>query len=206
MSIVYLDIETIPGPNRPTIDDLKVPGNMKKAETIARWKEEQGAAMVEEMYHKQSLDSMQGQIFCIGCAVNDDPPQVFDSLDELVVFFDVNQPSAFVGHNIQRFDAKWLYRHLVQAGFRDVAGQFNFHPYNGDIHDTMLMWGCGDRQDHVSLDDLAQFLGVGRKTPGIDGSMVWGLVQAGEGQKVRDYCADDVELTRAVYKRLAWGL
>lgn len=206
MSIIYLDIETIPGPNKPTIADLKVPGNMKKAETIAKWKKEQGAAVIEEMHHKQSLDSMQGNIFCVGLAADNDPATVVDTLDELVVFFDESNPTAFVGHNIRKFDAKWLYRHLLRAGFKDIAAKFEFNRHKGNIHDTMEMWGCEDYQDHVSLDSLAQFLGVGRKTPGIDGSMVWGMVQAGEGQKVRDYCVDDVELTRAVYKRLAWGL
>ena len=39
----------------------------------------------------------------------------------------------------------------------------------------------------------------------MDGSKVWPMVQAGQIAEVADYCAGDVERTRAMFKRMTFA-
>lgn len=65
----------------------------------------------------------------------------------------------------------------------------------------MSKWaGFGNR---VKLDTLAQAFGVGGKGD-IDGSMVHDYYAAGRINELIEYCANDVEMTRAVYKRMTF--
>jgi len=125
----------------------------------------------------------------------------------------IGEEVQWVGHNISKFDAKWLVRHGIKSGLAFPSrfnlnlksglafpSRFNLNRYRGNVRDTMTMWGCGDYQDHTKLDDLARFLGVGKKTKGIDGSQVWQYYKDGKLDEIKSYCADDVELTRAVFK------
>ena len=58
---IALDIETLPAGPMPTPELMKPPAQMKKADTIAKWREEEAPKLVEEEYRKRSLDSMVGR-------------------------------------------------------------------------------------------------------------------------------------------------
>lgn len=198
MQTLFIDIETIPGEEMPSLDSIKAPANYKDEAKILAYKE----ANQEEEWHKQSLNSMQGRILCIGVACEDRNPVVYTDL----VAFDrdimaIHSEVQWVGHNIAKFDAKWLVRHGIRSGL-SFPSRFSLDRYRGNVRDTMTLWACGDYQDYTKLDDLARFLGVGRKTPGIDGSQVWDFYRAGRIDEIKAYCADDVILTRDVYRRI----
>jgi hypothetical protein len=53
----------------------------------------------------------------------------------------------------------------------------------------------------AKLADIAEFLGVGEKAEGLSGSEIYPAWLAGEHDRIRRYCAQDVELTRAIYRR-----
>lgn len=200
MKTVYLDIETIPSGKKPSPDEIKAPKNYKDPEKIKAYKE----SAVDKAWHDQGLDSMRGQILCIGAAVNNDEPQVFMNLDEFNDFIMAfPQDLEFVGHNIAQFDAKWLVRHGIARGY-EYPARFKLDRYRGNLRDTMTIWACGDWKDHVKLDDLARFLGVGRKTEGIDGSKVWDFYKQGRIEEIKNYCADDVRLVREVYGKIKY--
>jgi hypothetical protein len=54
----------------------------------------------------------------------------------------------------------------------------------------------------VSLTKIAQFLGLGEKAEGLDGSKVYDAWRDGEHDRIRRYCAADVELVREIHGRI----
>jgi len=205
---IFIDIETIPGPVRPEPHEVSAPANYKDPEKIRAYQE----ANIDEAYRKQALDSMTGRIWCIGVALENDAPVTFVGDDERVLLEQLSdfvrqadpmhKDIVWIGHNAASFDMRWVWRRCMKYELSYLAFYILPDKYKGNIKDTMLIWACGDTRDYVSLDKLAQFLGLGEKTPGMDGSKVYDLWVAGDTKACTDYCARDVELTRAVYLRL----
>ena len=78
---------------------------------------------------------------------------------------------------------------------------FSAKPWSEEIADTMLMWSS-DPHKRGSMDRICRALGLGGKGD-FDGSMVaatWPV----DPQKVIDYCKQDVERTRQMFKRLTF--
>jgi 3'-5' exonuclease len=205
---IFIDIETIPGPVRPEPHEVKIDARLKDPEKVKAAQEDG----LEDAYRKQALDSMAGRIWCIGVAKEDDDPVCFigederELLERLEAFLRECKPTGrdveWVGHNAASFDMRWVWRRAVKYDLAYLASLIRPDKYRGNIVDTMLLWACGDTRDYVSLDKLARFLGVGEKTPGMDGSKVYDLWVAGDASACAEYCAADVELTRSVYYRL----
>lgn len=205
---IFIDIETIPGESKPALHEVSAPANYKDPEKIRAYQE----ANVDEVYRKQALDSMTGRVWCIGLAIDDAEPTAWVSESEKDLLEGLSslltksnlapREVMWVGHNALSFDMRWLWRRCIKYGLTGLAGFIDLDRYRGNVRDTMLMWSCGDSRDYVSLDKLARFLGLGSKTPGMDGSKVYDLWCDGKAQECADYCKQDVELTRAVYQRL----
>lgn len=209
---IYIDIETLPGSVQPSIDDLiaKAPGNLKKPETIQQWAKDNQ----ENEWRKQALDSMQGRILSIGWAIGDDPAQAMtvglddieDEADLLHTFqellldhpIDLSRLD-WVGHNIRSFDLPWIWRKSLKYRLHPLARIIPRAKFDKRIQDTLELWAA-DFRDRVSMDDIANFLGISGKTEGVDGSKVFDLWQAGYLQIINDYCAQDVEVTRNVHR------
>lgn len=230
---VFTDIETIPG-QHPSIRaaiaadiealkaDVSAPGNYKDTAKIAEYIATRRAeldAQAEEMWCKTSFDGTRGEIICISWAVDEAPVQnVFrqpgdSEADMLRQFFDKvhgaiadshGRRPCFVGHNVKDFDLRFIYQRSVILKVRppfplphDARGN------NEMMFDTMLAWaGWGNR---ISLDSLCTALSVGGKTDGVTGKDVWPMVQAGRIREVADYCNQDVECVRNVYRRLTFS-
>lgn len=70
---LYIDIETIPGGEKPMVDSLKVPGTYKKPESILAWRNDPERLIeVEEIYRKTALDPWVGQICCLAYKLVDE--------------------------------------------------------------------------------------------------------------------------------------
>jgi hypothetical protein len=221
-SIITLDIETIPTQRQDVRDYIAKtvthPGNISKAETIAKWNEESRPAAVEEAVSKTGLDGAFGQIVCIGYDLHDDgEPDVIHGLDERDVLMRFNtaltngiRPAdllaiSIVGHNVSGFDLRFLLQRHIVNGIRPhqiISRAAQAKPWETEkVFDTMVQFaGVGNR---ISLDKLCLALGLPGKGD-ITGADVWPLVQAGKIQQVADYCADDVRKTRAVFKRMTF--
>lgn len=211
MNILYFDIETLPGPERPTLEEVEAlaPRNMKKPETIRAWAEENQ----EAQWRKQALDSMAGKILAIGYALNDAEPEVLiqgrDGIEcerDLLARFQDNLVGMgtnpdFCGHNIKTFDLPWIWRKAVQHRLNPLCNMIPRARYDPRIKDTMELWAA-DFKDHVSLDAIARFLGLEGKTEGMDGSQVLDLYEAGELDRIAEYCGQDVRVVRSVYLTL----
>lgn len=213
MSFLYLDIETIPAQDAETrkriADRVKPPGNISKAETIAKWEAEQKPAAIEEAIAATALEGRYGHICSIGWAFDDEPADVLiaeNVIEEaliLRVFVDrlkKRRSPVIVGHNVAAFDLRFMWQRAFVLGVtlpywwpRDPR------PWSHEIHDTMTMWaGHGGR---ISLDGLAEALGYGGKGE-VNGSMVGGLWAAGNFTAIAEYNAADIELTRSIHRKM----
>ena len=212
MQNVFIDIETIPGPEKPKKSEVSPPGNMKKAETIAKWFAEKGETAREELWKKQALESLKGRVICIGFAVEDNPVEAlcWENEEEMLKGFwsmvqeqnRFGDPVRWVGFNNRSFDMNWLYHRAVKYGMKDLAIQIPRKRYSDSIIDLREVWNGGDWQAKGKQDELAAFLGTHRKTDGLDGSKVFKLWQQGKLEEIASYCKDDVEGVRDMYHKL----
>jgi DNA polymerase elongation subunit (family B) len=174
---------------------------------------------------KSALSGDFGRILCIGFA-DDDRAGLAEGVigwDEATGSFAVDEramleefwdrmrgfrPSVdrIVGHNVFDFDLKFILKRSIIHGVNPTV-DLSFARYrNQPIFDTMHEWERWSYGSRISLDKLARVLGLpSSKVDGIDGSAVYGLFMAGNHGKIRDYCAADVALTRAIYRRLVFA-
>lgn len=212
--ITFIDIETLPTDNEEIIQRLakgiKPPATHKKQETIEKWMVENYASELVDLVNKTSFDGAYGRIACIAWAFDDG--EVISTYadqsesDAIALFFDSieKQGLKFCGQNIAAFDLPFLkHRSIINCikPPKNIMQAMNAKPWDDCIADTKLIWNQ-DKNKHVSLDTLCAILGIEGKGD-FDGSMVaetWPV----DPQKVIDYCKHDVEITRAVYKRLTF--
>lgn len=110
-----------------------------------------------------------------------------------------------VGHNIFDFDLLFIIKRSIINRVRPSV-EFNFAKYRSvPIFDTMCEWECWKYGNKTSLDNLAVALSLtSSKTDDVNGSRVSELYEAGRHQEIKDYCLDDVRLTRQIYKRMTF--
>lgn len=111
-----------------------------------------------------------------------------------------------VGHNLFDFDLKFIYKRSVVHGVEPTV-ELSFARYrNQPLFDTMYEWERWGYGSKISLDRLARVLNFpSSKDAGVDGSRVCELFAAGEHRVIHDYCLRDVELTRAIYRRMVFA-
>ena len=224
MQTLFIDIETIPTDRDDVRQYLAAkvspPGNISKAETIAKWNEESRPAAIDEAVHKTSLDGAFGRVCVICWAVDDGPIRTVKNSDDeellLSVFTealraDVKSTDLFetavCGHNVSAFDLRFLVHRFTVHGvlppsiIRRAAGA---KPWESDkVFDTMVQWaGVGNR---VSLEKLCLAFGIESPKTDLDGSKVAAAVAAGRLDDVAKYCAGDVEAVRKVFNRLTFA-
>ena len=111
-----------------------------------------------------------------------------------------------VGHNLFDFDLKFILKRSVILGVQPTV-RLPFTRYrNVPIFDTMHEWECWNPGSRIKLDTLAKALGLrSSKAGGVDGSKVYDLFLKGEHEAIRDYCLEDVTLTREIYRRMTFA-
>ena len=221
---IYMDIETIPTSNPQVIERIAAkvtpPGSMKKAETIAKWEAEDKPAAVEQAVSKTGLNGGYGRVCCIGWAIDPQPGDVDAEVESLSITEDTNDdersmlqtffdkvlerqhgPFKWIGHNIARFDLRFLYHRCVVLGI-DTYGLLpvNVKPWDEGIADTMVMWAGAT--EFISLDELCNILGFDGKGD-VTGADVAGLFKEGKVDEIAEYCMADVVRTILVHSRLS---
>lgn len=220
---LFLDIETI-GTDRQDVRDyiaasITHPGNISKAETIAKWNEESRPGAIDEAVNKTGLDGAFGRLCVIGWALNDggvmtifDPKNEGWLLRNFAAFLDDHiapnerHTTAVIGHNVSAFDLRFLVQRYIINGIKPpmvIARAAQAKPWESDkVFDTMIQWaGVGNR---VSLDKLCLAMGINSPKTDIDGSKVWQYVKDGRIDEVAAYCERDVNATREVYRRMTF--
>jgi len=205
---------------------IKAPGNYKDAEKIAQWladnkepkaNEIQDKADMEiaEAIQKTALDGAYGQIVCIGYAFDDgDITKVYgkDEATILSVFFDelhakkltTHTGLTFIGHNLTTFDLRFIFHRAVINNVKPPEC-FPINPKSWDacIFDTMTYWA--GHNGRIGLDRLSKALGLLGKGTEFTWQDVYPAYQRGDFEAIGEYCKDDVEMTRNVYKRLTFS-
>ncbi len=221
---LYIDIETVPV-QRPELRSelaaaVKPPATLKKAESIEKWQQEERPAAEVEAIERTSFDGAYGQVCCIGWAIGDGPARslvVADlSAEEeqrvLREWFAAIKASAaethgrrptFIGFNHLSFDLPFLWKRAVVHGVRPpVWWPSDAKPWSDHVFDCMTAWS--GLKDRISMDRLCRVLGIPGKD-GISGADVWPMAQAGRWAEIAEYCASDVERTRALHRRLTFA-
>lgn len=214
---ITIDIETIPdqreGAAQAARSRIKAPANYKDPEKIEAYIE----ARAQEAWLATSLDGSYGQVYCIGYAFDDEDAKVIwdDGLtlpgerDLLQRFWEnveerLTLGSPWIGHNVQRFDLRFLWKRSVIHGVAPASAvPFTASPFSDAIQDTMMMW-TGDRNTFISLDELLGILGVDSEDF-TDGSAVWDHIQNDEHEIVLHHCLRNVEETREAWRRMTFA-
>lgn len=208
---MFVDIETTCTADPAVIERLsakiKPPGNISKAETIAKWEAESRPAAVAEAVARTALSGSYGSIIAIGVAVADGFPTVAtgDEADILRLF--MAQPvdhgcfPKLVGHNLTGFDLPFIRQRCIVLGVK-LAYWFprDVKPWSDNLCDTQVAW-AGVR-DYISLSELAAVLGI-EVAPTISGAEVPGAYAAGDMDSVVAHCMEDVRVTREVYRKIS---
>ncbi len=209
---VFIDIETIPSQSEELLEHfrggVKAPGNIKKAESIEKWLDENRDNAAKEAIAKTSFDPAFGHICTISWAIDNDDPMTAHAVsvdqerDILSSLFDSINPFhriTFVGHNVGAFDLRFILCRSVVLGVRVPACiPRDPKPWDKTVFDTMQAWSGA--KGSISMDKLATALGLQGKD-GFDGSMVADAWSNGEHQRIAEYCADDVVKTREIWRR-----
>jgi DNA polymerase elongation subunit (family B) len=206
------------------IDALGLCQKNDKFKTVAELKEfwielhgEQAKReQANEQWLKTSFDGTKGQICCIGLAHEDGEPVSFVGA-EVDILNQFNEwvynikavrsvesaiPPNFIGHNLIKFDLPFLHKRMVINGVKPKFKLIPHARHGLTAFDTMVEWcGFGNR---ISMDNLAEALGLKGKTEGMDGSQVWPEYQKGNIDKIANYCIDDVICTRNIYNKLTF--
>jgi hypothetical protein len=221
---LFLDIETVctndERMKKEIAESIKVPGNMSKAETIAKWQTEEKPKLIEEAISKTSLDGTYGRVVCITYAFGDEPVQGFIDRDEktvLVRFFEAvikNSKTAssatmmmkptVIGHNVAAFDLRFLWQRAIINGIKPhPLLPWNEKAWSDNIRDTMVMWNP-DKDKRISLHKLCLALGIEspKDKNDMDGSDIALLWKKREYDKILAYGIDDTEAMRQCYRRL----
>lgn len=201
MSTFIFDIETGPRSRAELaecVPTFEAPSNWKDPEKIRAYVAEKEV----EWFQSAALSALTGRVLAIGYA-NEDTGEIGffatgDEAADLAAFWHLIAPTGYlnadlIGFSSNRFDLPFLIRrswhHRVPVPADIVSGRW----LPSQCRDVLDTWRCGNREDSVSLDRLAQFLGVGRKTgSGADFASLWATDPAG----ALDYLANDLRLTR----------
>jgi 3'-5' exonuclease len=200
----YFDIETFRSENPPSREEVQVPGNYKKPESIEQYINEN----IEDIWNKTALNSLKGQIICIGYAFDDEPEQVLTGTEEQIikdlekVLMSRNMMTEFIGHNIMGFDIPFIYHRAIKYKTKNLRNILPKSRYDKNVLDTMTLFAGTDWQAKWSLKNIANYLGIDNSKDEIDGSMVGQLWLAGEKEKIYDYCKEDVRVLRQIYYKI----
>lgn len=218
MSILFLDIETI-----PQYESFETcPEEVKKLWTrkAINLKHEPEES-VEILYQRAGIYAEFGQIICISTGFvhktngvetlrvksfyGHDEKALLNEFGNLLRNSFSSNDSRLCAHNGKEFDFPYMARRMVINGIQlptilDIAGK---KPWEVNFLDTMEMWKFGDFKSYTPLNLLTHVLGIPSPKDDIDGSQVWSVYWIEKDlERIMRYCEKDVEALANVYRRM----
>ena len=205
-SILFLDIETVPGtPNFDYLDeDLKHLWE-KKAAVLARNDESP-----EEMYGRAGIYAEFGKIVCISVGkltrreggwhyrvtsyYDHDEKKLLQDFSSMLER--ASQPYRLCGHNAQEFDFPFIARRMLINGLKlpyilNIAGAKPWE-VRDKLMDTMQLWKFGDYKYYTSLNLLCKIFNIPTPKDDIDGSQVANVYyNENDLDRIARYCEKD---------------
>lgn len=201
MKRLFFDIETIPAGEdkiaalRDIFDRSKAKGKRVNQE-------------FEDFLKFTTFDGAFGRLLCISYALNDDPVQCIfgDEKDILKKFWEVARDvDLFVGFNILEFDLRFIYQRSIVLGVRPSQAVSFARYRSAPIYDLMQEWTNWSFNNKISMHALALALHIKSSKQGeLDGSKVYDYYKEGKTKEIYEYCNADVEVTRAIYKKMVF--
>lgn len=212
---IFIDIEVSQADPLPwTVPDvatMEPPGTMKKPDTIAAWRAEKSATIIDDLRKESSLHTILGGfIVCAGIAVNDKPISVLvaPSLDEtgevamlrkLQSGLERYPDEPLVAYNGAAYDFVWLRHRALRHGLYSLARRAHqAKPWSVKCLDAYLLWSGAGRGVRGKLHEVARFLGI-ESDDTTTGKDVQALLDAGNLDAVKAHCAEDVRLLREIF-------
>jgi hypothetical protein len=208
--IIVFDIETTSRPETEIahlMPQFAPPANYKDPETIQAWLDKAKAKWLTEA----ALSPVSGRIEAIGIAnlnqqgsiqynihlnENGSAAMEADLIKDFWTMTVVRNTVEWVGFNCLDFDLSFLVRRSWALGIIPPSGIRSGRYWADQFVDLLDLWRLGNRQEYISLDRLAKFLGLPGKKE--DGSLFHKLEPA---QKVA-YIENDLKLTMNIAQRL----
>jgi len=201
MSAIVFDIETGPR-SRAELSEIaptfEAPANWKDPEKIRACIAEKEA----DWFQSAALSAVTGRVLAIGYLDAATEELGFfatgDEAADLAAFWRLVAPAGYlpapiVGFNSNRFDLPFLIRRSWRLGVPVPSAFTRGRFLPSECVDILDTWKCGVREDSISLDTLARYLGVGRKTgSGADFAGLWATDPSG----ALACLANDLRLTR----------
>lgn len=221
---ITLDIETIPTQREDIkakiAESITPPGNLKKADTIEKWNEEERPKAIDAEWRKTALNGTYGEIIGIGWKVNDEPAEGAirkleqPESDVLEKFYQQLLPRIavpgrpqrplWIGHYISEFDLRFIWqRSVINQIVPAFRVPYDAKPWSEEIFDTKIQWTGLRSTGYGTLDDICLAMGYAGKGE-MDGSKVWDAILEGRYTDVLNYMLDDVEDARGIYKRMTF--
>lgn len=189
MREVVLDIETVPC------------GDAEWRALLAK-----SPALKRKILGDTALDWSLGHIVCIAMIFLEEPVEREwcvagpDEPELLRQFWAAIRPEdRIIGHNVLAFDLPFLQARTVVCEVEPSRG-FDLRRYSTSaVYDTMQVWANWDRQRFPKLETLAAILGLNGKSGSGDQVARW--FKRGDWNRIKEYCLQDVRLTREIYRR-----
>lgn len=212
--ILFLDIETVS--QYPSYDVLPSKWKLlwtKKSHRL------QPDAPPAETYPKAGIYSEFGKIICICAGRYDSQKQTLSIFtfnnkneDELLREFSFwikttfNRNTVLAAHNGREFDLPWIARRMLVHGIQhpDAFKLMGKKAWDIQCLDTLEYWKCGDYKNYISLQLLAECMGVKSAKSNLEGGDIYEhywIKQNLEG--ISGYCAEDVEVLAQII--LKWA-
>lgn len=221
---VFLDIETLP-PAECERECLTYGALRRLERRPPRDEFRDDALCTDEQFRQLALHGEYGRVLAIGVIVEQNGIEVLRGvygrdrqtrqfhLDEartLRAFWNLFRGFSMyrdivIGHNILEFDLPFLEKRSVICGVPQTV-QLSFARYRRQpIYDTLKEWTHWDHRRTISLVELGRVLKIElTKMEGMDGGRVYDRFCAGCHDEIARYCMQDVELVRAVYRRMCF--
>ena len=211
MKFITFDIETVPSTTLPegvtpeftrenvklgnTIDPVKVKEKFAKAR----------AEFDEALDKKMSLDPDLCEVVCfaIGSESEIDTETLIGDAWYIIKENYLNH-IPLVSYNGIAFDLPVLWHQAMKLNipvspqmYYDLTKRYD-NRYHYDLMEILAGW---DRSKWKSLDFYLKLFGIGEKTG--EGSEIYGWWKAGEYDKIKEHCEQDVKLTAKLFEKLA---